>query len=140
MISYSYLAGFIDGEGCIGFTQCRGNLVPRLVITNTNLDIIEALKEQFGGYITIPKKYNSSWKQGYHWTLTGNKAVDLLDKCIKHLKIKTSQAEALFAFSATQPGSGRSWTQEGKEACEWLKEYVHELNQKGDNYEESRKV
>lgn len=72
MIDKRYLAGFIDGEGCFNITRSRNVIYPRLMIANTNLDILKQIAKQYGGDITSrklgPKKwktfnnYRASWK------------------------------------------------------------------------------
>jgi hypothetical protein len=47
-MNWSYIAGFIDGEGWIGYT----NNYPRIVITQKNKIVLEKIKEFVGnGYI-----------------------------------------------------------------------------------------
>jgi len=133
-MNLSYAAGFIDGEGCIGFTQCRGRLVPRLLFKNTDLPILQEFQSKFGGRIqkgTRTKTVKSHWKQCFHWVLTGTKAVDFCDKISNKLKIKLRQAQCLFAFSAIQPGKGGKWDKDGIEACKLLSDQIHWLNKKG---------
>jgi len=42
----AYVAGIVDGEGCLGFTKSRSGIIPRLMVTNTNFELLNALKEQ----------------------------------------------------------------------------------------------
>lgn len=129
----AYLAGLIDGEGCIGFTRIRNQLIPRLTITNTDQSIISDLKESFGGHIIMRPPHKLHWKASSHWVLQNGKSVELLEKCYKYLRIKKNQAKCLFLHSAIRPGKGRSWDVEGIEACYLLEDQIHWLNKKGIN-------
>lgn len=130
-MNVAYVAGLVDGEGCIGFTKSRSNLIPRVMITNTNKDLMDLLKENFGGHILSVKKVNDTWKRAYHWCICNKKAIDFLEKIEKHLILKINQALCLYAYECIRPGKGKSWTQEAIEARDLLKSQVHWLNKKG---------
>ena len=130
-MNLAYVAGLVDGEGCIGFTQCRGQLIPRIDIANTNQDLLLMLQEKFGGCIRQNKRAKDNWKIGYHWVVTSKLAMDFLDKVGKYLILKTNQMYCLFAYEAIRPGKGRDWSPDGIEAKELLKAQMHWLNKKG---------
>lgn len=133
-MNLSYAAGFVDGEGCISFTKCRGNFVPRILVTNTNLEILEEFKESFGGRIQANSRGSSikeHWKQSYNWVITHSKAVEFASKIEKHLRIKNRQAHCLFAFNTIKVGKGNTKTQEHIEAVELLESQLRWLNKKG---------
>ena len=48
-LSIEYIAGFVDGEGCI-YAQVRPNqrLDTKLIITNTDLSVLKDIQEFFG--------------------------------------------------------------------------------------------
>lgn len=131
-MNLAYLAGIIDGEGCIGFTRIRGQLVPRVTVTNTDRTLIEDLKHHFGGHISYRKPYKPGWKPSMHWILQNSKSVQLLDKVYKYLRIKKNQATCLFLHDSIRPGIGHKWTNEGKDACQLLEDQIKWLNMKGD--------
>jgi hypothetical protein len=98
---YSYMAGLLDGEGYIGLSKWSGEssqirykhkwtYKARLVISNCNLEILEWVKNNFGGYIT--KKSNKvGCTQGYNLTIG---YVDKwLPKVIPYLVGKKKKAE-----------------------------------------------
>ena len=74
-----YLAGIVDGEGCIYLQTQTINRVRyrtfRLSVTNTNLELIEWLGDNFGGYVYIKKLRNPSYKKCYDWRIGGAKAM-----------------------------------------------------------------
>ena len=141
-MNLAYAAGFIDGEGCIGFTTCRGSFAPRVIITNTQKEILEDFVMEFGGSVhkaTRPKN-KLHWKTAYHYYATHVTAINLLSRVSDYLKLKTEQANCLFAFDAIRPGKGYSWSEDGKEAVELIKEYLHWLNFKGNGRPEKSPI
>jgi hypothetical protein len=134
-MNLAYVAGLLDGEGCIGFTQCRTNMIPRIIITNTNKELIEMLYKEFGGCIRAAKKGKEHWKSAYHWVVTSKLAISFLIKIQKYLILKYDQALCLNLYEAIRPGKGKKWTEDGKEAMILLKEQIHWLNKKGANNE-----
>src|ERR1035437_3631008 len=71
-ISAQWLAGFIDGEGCLsihtrmrtGKSKARAVIQGRLSIANTHLPTLLAIKAEWGGKLSY-KKYTSPSHQGY---------------------------------------------------------------------------
>jgi hypothetical protein len=127
-MNLNYAAGFVDGEGCIGFSKCRSSIFPRVLVTNTNIDILNEFKEKWGGDINPLSLRKDNWKQGYSWRLSWSKAVDFLNEIEPYLKIKNLQAHAVFAWDECRPQRGGKWD---KETVDFLVEYAHFLNKKG---------
>jgi len=67
----SYIAGFIDGEGSIGFMrQKRGrriNYRPKIAVVNTNREVIDFLISKLGKptRFVVRKWKNPKWKVAY---------------------------------------------------------------------------
>lgn len=91
-----YLAGIIDGEGCFWRGQCKNGqgrkfMQSRILITNTNKDIMQWLVENFGGRI---QAHNSkrikhpTWQEYFVWALTSSKAEALALEVKPYLIIK----------------------------------------------------
>lgn len=103
---YAYLAGLIDGEGTVTILPIqpeRGHYTPLVIISNTDKDLINWLKKEFGGVI---KKNTSTTnlkmrKELFHWILRTRKAYELLKKCYTFLKVKKRQAEVILEFYDT---------------------------------------
>lgn len=99
-----YLAGFIDGEGCIRISKSKHkkvNYTPihlKVVIANTNKEIIEWIDKNtnyYGKIYTVNRK-NPNHKTAYYWALSGNrKVVDFLNTMKEFLIVKKKQAELL---------------------------------------------
>ena len=104
-LSWKYIAGFIDGEGCIDFQSHvdkrnkdeRLYIVPRLRIAMTEpaLFILENLHTNHGGNVWLAKRANknSNWSDAYYWQVQGKKMRPLLQNLIKHLILKKEQAK-----------------------------------------------
>lgn len=124
----AYVAGIIDGEGCIQLTRTRTTYFPRVLVTNTNLALLEALKKEFGGDIKPLHARRDGWKAGYTWRISWAKAVDLLELVSPWLRVKLQQAHTVFAWDAIKPGRGVRWD---AEALDLLRRRITWLNQRG---------
>jgi hypothetical protein len=72
---YAYMAGLLDGEGYMGLSKYNGDRYKhkwtyktRIIIANCNLELLEWVKNKFGGYIS-KKSNNPNWTQGYNLTI-----------------------------------------------------------------------
>ncbi len=57
MISAEYAAGFMDGEGCINVSSCRNSTYIRVLIVNTNREVLEMFQQRWGGDIKQNKQH-----------------------------------------------------------------------------------
>lgn len=100
MISRDYLAGFIDGEGCIGIyrhnkkNRKHGTWVGRITLVNTDLEILLKIKEEFGGFVQQKRK-TCGWKQSYSLTFEGSALDALIDILSERLVVKKEQLGVL---------------------------------------------
>lgn len=95
MIHVAYLAGMIDGEGCIGTTRTgkARSLVARVTIANTNHACLRSLKESFGGSVTVRAKgAKETWKPFGAICWTNRDAQRVLEATLPYLLIKKPQA------------------------------------------------
>jgi len=90
----AYLAGFIDGEGTITIARSRNCYTIRVLVTNTDLDVLEWIKKVVGkGSIRKTKKRYENWNDCYVWALdTTYGGKELLSQLLPYLKIKTTNA------------------------------------------------
>lgn len=98
MISLEYLAGLVDGEGCIRLHPSNKGkyrkYYPRLQVTNTYKPILDMLVDQYGGAIHSAKTpQKEGWKIKHDWRLTGDKARELLNQLLPYLIIKQEKAK-----------------------------------------------
>lgn len=114
----AYAAGILDGEGCITIRHderegCpEHTYTPRIVVCNTNLQVIEWFKESFGGCTSIDRNgRKKGWKDKYLWILNSPEEVQLfIEKVYKHLIIKKKQAQVIMWFiNRTYPDKGEKW-------------------------------
>lgn len=122
--SLSYIAGFVDGEGCIGIVRRRfeknpkwhTRFNPKLTIVNTNLAVLQMIKETFGGSITQKKQYSEKHNISYALSITDRKAVEAIKSIHKFLIVKVKQADKVLEFSETYqryiPGRGKFISEE----------------------------
>lgn len=95
-ISFQYMAGMIDGEGCIGTTRtgrCRGT-VGRLTIANTDHQFLILLKSEFGGTLRLNDRGTKiGWRAYGSITWSNRQALLILEAVLPFLLIKKRQAE-----------------------------------------------
>ena len=94
---YAYLAGIVDGEGCISALEDKrfsGQCFVHLSITQKDGRLIDWLYGTFGG--NIFENTTSGFSAGsscYRWDLYSEKATKLLKKLLPFLRMKKRQAE-----------------------------------------------
>ena len=106
----AYIAGFLDGEGCITiFKRNRYKVplyVPSIQITNTNQEILKwiKLKVRKGRIIKLKGESRKSfWKDTYRWILTNRKDMfEFLKMIFPYLQVKEKQAFIIFQFKREQ--------------------------------------
>ncbi len=89
----AYIAGFVDGEGCIFATQYGRNGRYRIGMTLAQCDqeIILYLKECCGGSI-YENKRKVNRKIAWTWQISNKMAGDFLRDILPYLKVKKQQA------------------------------------------------
>lgn len=130
-MNLAYVAGLMDGEGSIGFTRSRSAMIPRVSITNTDVDLLENLKAVFGGHIQKLSRVNDKWKPAFAWVLNNSKAVDFVEKIEPWLRVKKEQVWLLYAWDAIRPGYGRVWDDEKRDALSLINAQSKWLNHRG---------
>ena len=103
---YSYLAGFIDGEGCLTIQTPRRRadgsryLRPKIQVTNTNRTILDICLEEWGGYVTFHQPKNKKWRRRFDWAIEHPVDVLYCLDCIERfLILKRKQAKNLRRLS-----------------------------------------
>lgn len=121
-LSWKYLAGLIDGEGCIdmqastdkrdGTYYCRPRL--RMSLSGEGgKNLLQDLSTNFGGHYDPPRRWpnNPSWQAPYTWSLTGSAHLrSVLQNLRNHLILKKEQAK--FAIWWIDNIGGKHVTQE----------------------------
>lgn len=108
-----YIAGIIDGEGCIHIDKAndgRGRPHPsyalRVRVAMTDMEVPLFLYEIFGGGFSIFLR--DGCKASYNWKATNSRNNNLLRLILPYLKVKKKQAELGLKFIATLRPRGRS--------------------------------
>ena len=126
-----YIAGFIDGEGCLSFHKEKGGShSPFVSICNTNQEVIQWFKNKFDwGY----KGYTDNRREKPKWNLEMRgmkRIVPLLLAIQPYLIVKKKQANLLLEFSKSKLGRIRKQKGELARELEIVQE-IHRLNKKG---------
>jgi intein/homing endonuclease len=97
-----YLAGLIDGEGCISIGVRRDHKGHRLSlqITNTSRWVLEWIKLLFEGCLNYSRR--TKGKDIWQWCVVGQKACSILDAVRPYLKIRHKQADIAISFYGLQ--------------------------------------
>ena len=113
MIDERYVAGFIDGEGCIraelrnprlGNGVSVGHRVI-LIVANTHRPVLEAMQERWGG--SIYRRKNPG-KVLWVWHTGGPTARAVLEDVLPYLVVKKEQAETALKLIKTMRNRGRA--------------------------------
>lgn len=112
MEDLAYMAGIVDGEGSIVLTRKyrNGMPIPVLAVDSTDPELLDWIKETFGGSIKTKKKYAAHHRQAYTWTLTRRQALGLLEKLLPFLKLHRKRARVellLECYLAATPRNGK---------------------------------
>lgn len=97
----AYLAGIIDGEGCVSIlrTEALRHYNARLQIVNTCGDLMIWINDTFGpGFLTVKPHHVPHWKTSYIWIANSITAWLILRACMPYLRVKKRQAEILMEF------------------------------------------
>lgn len=102
-LSWKYMAGLIDGEGCIDarFYRNKGRMnksaiiTPRARITLSDCgsSVLSMIHANHGGWLNYRKSGNDNWQDSITWTLQGPKLRPFLQNLVNHLYIKKEQAK-----------------------------------------------
>lgn len=137
---YSWMGGFIDGEGTI--TICTvaktKSYVPKIAVSNTDKQSIDIFVKEFGGKVRLKVwKKHKNWKPCYEWSLTYNKALATIEKLQPYLKIKNKQAFIVLKLKNIERYNGATlrWNPSLKASIhkkmQKLKNQVQLLNKRG---------
>jgi len=98
-LSWKYIAGLIDGEGCLDVQITNGIYVrPRVRIgmAKSSNFLLEMLRTNHGGFISDRVSKNQNWQDSSCWELVGYQTVcPFLRNIQNHLYIKHEQARFL---------------------------------------------
>lgn len=112
----AYVAGIIDGEGCISFSgrkaigEGKNYSIYRVNVTvgNTSYWLLEYLQSNFGGSISSHYKIptGKNHKPAGQWALRNRSACKFLELILPYLHMKKLQAELALKFQARRHNAG----------------------------------
>lgn len=135
----AYVAGFVDGEGCLTITRARRvgsragfTYQATFTIGNTNLDALKRIQAMCGnGRILLSdKRTKLGHKVMYRLDFTANQIRHLLPQLRPHLFVKQRQAEVLAEFLGRRL-SGRNTTADEWQWMEQQRSVIRTLNLRG---------
>lgn len=92
--SLAWIAGFFDGEGCVGtlkpYQDSRARLV-RVTIAQTVREPLDDLVPLFGGSVCTQKRGNERYKTLYQWKISAKKAEVFLRAIQPYVRVKAAQ-------------------------------------------------
>ena len=87
----AWVAGFLDGEGCIHVVHTREQRYLRVSAPNTHLPSLEHLRALVGGSI-YPKKVKEVHQDAWEWNVAGTTARDMLREIVPYMVTKRQEA------------------------------------------------
>lgn len=110
-----YVAAAVDTGGTVSVHVTRGRgrrdrgriyVIPLIKVSNTHLKQIAALHHLCGGS-TYAEKSRKGYKGQWGWSVTGDRAVALLEKLRPHLLVKRALADVVL-LGACQKARGKT--------------------------------
>ena len=106
-IKYAYLAGIIEGEGCIFISNSKNknrktnyNFSTLLSIEMGKSDIPKFIYKTFGGNLKVRKRKDRNYFM-YIWYVSGIKMYNILKKVYPYLQQKKKEAKIYFKYAKT---------------------------------------
>lgn len=99
----AYLAGIIDGEGCITvLVNSTGSFTLRVEVGSTSKELVEWFSEKVEQVpIFFTKSKTELHKDSYNVMATGDKAKRLLEKILPYLIVKKKQASIALEYPSS---------------------------------------
>ena len=97
----AYLAGILDGEGCVHIAKERGNNAPRYKLA-VQVSMVDKTPpalaySAFGGYLRLRDR-NKKWKPLWEWQIKSGDAIACLKALLPYLRTKKTEAELAIKF------------------------------------------
>jgi hypothetical protein len=136
----AYVAGLIDGEGCIYVGRRKNAFWPQVDtgMTKKALPLLKSMQTEYGGSLTLMRDATDRWEEAWTWALYGQRAAVALKRWIPYLRLKKDQAELAIKVSEIRDsleygatGKRATWTNEAVERCQSIHRRIQELNRKG---------
>jgi hypothetical protein len=139
----AYIAGIIDGEGCITIKKTKQKyhrigfrFEVNLTVVNTDFRLLDWLKNIIGKGRVSEKPLNfsicSNPSRTWFWVTTSQQARIILERCLPYFVIKREQAELAIEFAKRQARYqwGTTLTAEAQAYQEWAYQQMRLLKKK----------
>ncbi len=108
----AYIAGLIDGEGSIMLLATHQGKwrTPTVSLSSTTRELVDLLREQYGGTIVSHKTYEDHHKPHWSWRVRYNKALLVCADLLPYLRVpaKVSRVKLLLEeYKALTPRNGK---------------------------------
>lgn len=99
----SYLAGYVDGDGCFSITKERkktGSIKykGRFVVSSTNIEILNLFKKTFGGSVRLASNKIIGHKPQFHFFVDGYRCKPIIESLLPFLIEKREECICLIRF------------------------------------------
>ena len=129
-----YLAGLIDGEGCVSLhgrrDPVRGYCTAALQVSNTDLELLDWLHRSLGGTIYQRRDGRPTRKVCATWGIFATGAREILQAVRPYLRVKAAQADVVLRLDWTNPGRAGMTPERRRERAVALAE-IRRLNARG---------
>ena len=135
--SVSYLAGFLDADGCFTSAPIRGGNArsPRLNAVGVHPAPLDAAKARWGGSMGCYGSGNAAGRDLWSWTVSGLRLDAALDDLDAHLLMKRPEAQVIRDWRCYggrfRDEKGRWRAEHGPDAWKSLHEELTRLNSRG---------
>ena len=95
----AYTAGLIDGEGSVMLLRINGatsNRSPVVSVTSTTRELVDFLKDNYGGTIVNQKVYKEHYKKAWIWKVSNSCALAFLQDIVGMLQEPKKRHRAQF--------------------------------------------
>lgn len=140
-ISFEYLSGLIDGEGCLYVSKYGKSETYAIRVdvgmSNKAHPLLYALKKQFGGSVNVCRKETAKWDGSMKWSIQGKQCAVMLENCIDYMILKENQAGLLLWLDQyldlcdRHKNGNIKWDAQIRAFSESIKDKVNLLNAKG---------
>jgi hypothetical protein len=137
----AYVAGLIDGEGCIGIQSSNKGAQYYVEITIGMTEkartLLDQVQQNYGGTVTHHRRKTQQWANAWKWRIGGDAALTFLEMIAPYLVLKSQQAQLALKLRAicsqmqAHPNGTKKWTEPLRKEAQALKDAMHKLNQKG---------
>lgn len=130
-VEKAYLAGILDGEGCITVSKGKyDNRVVQVYVAMCDKQAIDLFHDSFGGCIFYLVQKNPKWTNSWRWSIKSQRAKLVLLELMPYLRVKRRQAETALELIGSFTHIGGRATIAQRENQQRLHERIKSLNQR----------